>query len=212
VPSEIRAPKLSYEMIRRSADDFLLTYHPAMVLPVPIEEIIDLRLRVNIVPVPGLRQAFDIDAFTSSDCTEITVDEAIYNRQPHRYRFSLAHELGHMVLHGAIYQHATFRTVDDWIAFVRECPGDEHTWLEYQAYSFGGLILVPRQLLESETEGAVRKALESGVNVHPSDAAAWEYIAEYIASRFWVSREVVLRRLPLDKVITLRWLRSRQFL
>jgi hypothetical protein len=95
VPTEIRAPKLRYEDIRRRADDFLATYHPSRALPIPVEEIIDLRLRVNIVPVLGLRQAFDVEAFTSSDCTEITVDEAIYNKQPHRYRFSLAHELGH---------------------------------------------------------------------------------------------------------------------
>jgi Zn-dependent peptidase ImmA (M78 family) len=109
----MRAPKLSYEDIRRRADDFLLTHHPSHVLPIPIEDIIDLQLRVNIVPVPSLRQAFDIDAFTSSDCTEITVDEAIYNKQPHRYRFSLAHEVGHILLHAAIYRLANFRSVDE---------------------------------------------------------------------------------------------------
>jgi hypothetical protein len=74
VPNDIQAPVLSYEEIRRRADDFLATYHPSRKPPVPIEEIIEFRLRINIVPVAGLRRAFDIDAFTSSDCTEIIVD------------------------------------------------------------------------------------------------------------------------------------------
>jgi hypothetical protein len=114
-----------------------------------------------------------------------------------------------IILHAAIYRLATFRTVDEWMAFVCRCPEDEHAWLEYQAYSFGGLALVPRQQLEVEAEEAIRRALDSGINAHPSDVAAWEYIAEFLASRFWVSREVILRRLKLDNIRTVRWLRGK---
>jgi hypothetical protein len=117
-------------------------------------------------------------------------------------------------LHAAIYRLATFRSVDEWIAFICGYSEDEDTWLEYQAYSFGGLVLVPRQALEVEAEEAVKRALDYGINVHPSDVVAWEYMAEYLASRFWVSREVIviLRRLHLDKISTLRWLRSKYLL
>jgi hypothetical protein len=116
------------------------------------------------------------------------------------------------LLHAAIYRLANFRSVDEWMAFVCGCPEDEHTWLEYQAYSFGGLVLVPRQALEVKAEEAVKRALDYGINVHPSDVAAWEYMAEYLASRFWGSREVILRRLHLDKISTLRWLRRKHLL
>jgi hypothetical protein len=47
VPNNIQAPVLSYEEIRRRADDFLATYHPSRKPPVPIEEIIEFRLRIN---------------------------------------------------------------------------------------------------------------------------------------------------------------------
>jgi hypothetical protein len=36
------------------AEDFLATYHPDLDLPIPIEEIIEIDLELDIVPMPGL--------------------------------------------------------------------------------------------------------------------------------------------------------------
>ena len=53
---EIKAPILSYDDVRRRADEFLALHHPDRTIPVPIEEIVEFELGMDIVPTPGLHQ------------------------------------------------------------------------------------------------------------------------------------------------------------
>ena len=106
-------PFLSYRDLRRRAGDFLRTCHPAGTIPVPIEEIVEFRFRIDIIPVPGLQDAFEVDGFISSDLKSITVDTSMQKRRPGRYRFTLAHELAHAVLHRRIFLANRFRRVED---------------------------------------------------------------------------------------------------
>ena len=208
----LHAPYLSDEDIRRRAELFLASHHPSRSLPIPIEEIIDLRLKLHITSVPGLLQAFEIDAFTSSDCRLITVDNGIYQHRPARYRFSLAHELGHIELHRQVYSQAQFRRIDEWKAFVAQFPPDEHRWFEFQAYAFAGYVLVPRQELERETEGALRMAAARGMVIRSTDVDLWAYAASYLAETFEVSMEVIQRRWNKEGIRTRRWLSDKGLL
>ena len=45
---------LPYQQIGQRAEEFLLRYHPSRLLPVPIEEIVEFKLGVDIVPIPNL--------------------------------------------------------------------------------------------------------------------------------------------------------------
>ena len=62
--------------IEAAAEAFLRKYHPSRTVPVPIEEILDLQLRLNIIPVPGLFN-HSIDAFLSAD---LNSGDTIHNR------------------------------------------------------------------------------------------------------------------------------------
>ena len=64
-----------------------------------IEEIVEFDFRINIVPVLGLQREFEVEGFTSGDLKNIYVDEYTYTDRITRYRFTLAHEMGHIVLH-----------------------------------------------------------------------------------------------------------------
>ena len=108
MPNLPNIPYLADAEIRRQAEMVLETYHPSRSLPIPVEEIIDRRLGVHITSIPGLEAVFDIVSFTSSDCHVITVDEFVYFHRPTRFCFSLAHELGHILLHRRIYGEAHF--------------------------------------------------------------------------------------------------------
>ncbi len=70
----IKAPIFPYDEIRNHADHFLIQYHPGMEIPIPIEEIAEFQMGLNIVPIPGLLRAFDVDGFTSSDLFNIYVN------------------------------------------------------------------------------------------------------------------------------------------
>lgn len=207
MPEEIKAPIFSYEQIRLAADAFLTSYHPSRKLPIPIEEIIELHLAIHIVPLPGLQETFGIEAFTTSDRKEIYIDNFVYKRRYRRYRFSLAHEVGHITLHQDLYDAARFRSVKEWKRFITEFPGDEYGWFEYQAYSFAGLVLVPGGELEVHAEQAARTAVRHQIDLY--DDLAWEYMADYISDAFEVSKEVIERRLKHDGIRNVSWLQSR---
>lgn len=112
MPGRPRPAVLSYENLRRLAARFLEAYHPPATIPVPIEEIVEFRFKIDIVPFPELQAAFEVDGFISSDLRTVYVDEFVWEQRPGRYHFTLAHELAHVVLHRRIYQANQFQTVE----------------------------------------------------------------------------------------------------
>lgn len=47
-----KAPFFPYDEIRNHADHFLKQYHPSMEIPIPIEEIVEFQMGLNIVTIP----------------------------------------------------------------------------------------------------------------------------------------------------------------
>ncbi len=197
---EIRAPFLSYENIRGKADEFLGQHHPEGIIPVPIERIVEFKLGMDIVPVPGLRGVIEAEGFTTSDLQEIHVDGDTYERHRHRYRFTLAHEVGHVVLHAEVFEKGQWGNIAGWKAFVNSISEKEHSWLEYHAYSFGGLVLVPRDHLFREAKECVGLIDSEGIDLEEHWDFAWTRIAAHLARRFDVSVPVIEKRLDKDGV------------
>ena len=195
---EFKAPLFSYEDLRRKADDFLAQHHFAGTIPVPIEEIVEFNLGLDIVPTPGLHQLLEVDGFLTSDLREIWVDQFVYESRPGRYRFTLAHEVGHSILHADIFRRRSFRNIADWQAFVNSIPDKEHSWLEYQAYAFAGLVLVPVAPLESAARACVDKVKSEGIDLQENWDFAWSRIAAFLAKQFEVSSQVIEKRLQKD--------------
>ncbi len=54
---------LKPERLEDIAREFLEKYHPSLESPVPIEEIADFDLVLDIIPFPDLRQNWDVDGF-----------------------------------------------------------------------------------------------------------------------------------------------------
>jgi hypothetical protein len=76
---------LTYDETRAEAEEFLDKYHPALTIPVPIEEIVEFDLGMEVIPVLGLRDEITGEAFLSSDLEAIYVDEDTMqrNHSPH---------------------------------------------------------------------------------------------------------------------------------
>jgi len=191
-------PHVSYDQLRRNAEVFLTRFHASKRIPIPIEQIVEFELKLDIVPVPGLEEAFEIVGFTSSDLSEITVDEYVYESQANRYRFTLAHEAGPVVLHADLFKQQRFRRIDDWKDFVRTFPELDLSRLEWQAHSFAGLVLVPGDALERAVRDVIRQVKAQGVN-HERDFAN-DLVVDVVATRFEVSTEVIQRRLGYDQL------------
>jgi len=198
---------LPYQQIRQRAEDFLLRYHPSKELPVPIEEIVEFKLGVDIVPIPNLQRDFEIEGFTSSDLKTIYVDQFILSERPTRYRFTLAHEIGHIVLHKRIFKEIRISSVKSWKTFVDLVDPQDYSALEFQGYAFGGLILVPpselKRLMEinlPDIKHFIKISKSRNIDRDQYLDYAKEKIAQELAPIFDVSTEVIVKRIEYDKL------------
>ena len=59
--AEILVPFKNHDHIKKIASDFLRKYHPKDSYPTPKEEIVEFRLGIDIIPIPGLHEIIEID-------------------------------------------------------------------------------------------------------------------------------------------------------
>ena len=195
----LRIPVLSYENLRGMAKSFLLEHNADGSIPVPIEQIVEFDFGTNIIPIPGLQRVHDVDAFISNDLKSLMVDLGILeSRSPNRYRFSLAHELAHAVLHRDVFDRLRFSDIAEWKAQIMGLSEADREWLEWQAYSFAGLILVPGETLKERLHEAVQLAAMQGVVVQDAPDPAKDYICTWLGRQFEVSAQVIEKRLDKD--------------
>lgn len=193
-------PIHSYEDLRKKADEFLATYNPSGAIPVPIEEIVEFDFGINVVPVLGLQREFEVEGFTSSDLKNIYVDEYVYTDYLNRYRFTLAHEIGHIILHRNLYNTNRISSIAGWKEFINSMTEEEHGWLEYQGYAFAGLVLVPRESLIKHTSELVKKIKGKKISLEHNWDFAWELIIAHLRKAFQVSSSVIEKRLDKDGI------------
>ncbi len=194
-------PILSYDDVRDYAEEFLAEYHSDGSVPTPIEEIVEFDFGMHVIPIPGLKDEVGVDAFLASDLESISVDENVIMHFKVRYRFSLAHELGHHWIHDSLYQSTDIRTVSDWKAVQKEI-GDRYFFFEYQANSFAGLILVSPAALKARFTRRVEEAKTKGLGAgdllrHPLR----HRLVEGLAGDFEVSDQTMTIRLEKDGLL-----------
>jgi Zn-dependent peptidase ImmA (M78 family) len=193
-----RPPVLSYDDIRKRAEEFLEEYHEERTLPVPLEEIVEFDFEIEIVPILGLQRELRVAAFLASDMKRIYVDEEVITGNPERYRFSLAHEVAHFWLHDSLYEQVKIESVADWRR-VQSDLGADYSWFEFQANAFAGLVLVPEEILRHEFRQAAHEAASAGV---PTERLvlfpARQHLIRRLATRFAVNEQVMEIRLEKD--------------
>ena len=203
----LRIQDRSYDELRAIAERFLAEHHPELTIPIPIEEIIEFQLELDIIPTPGLSKGFEIDGFLSRDFSSIYVDDFIQSNRSTRYRFTLAHEVGHLVLHKVLLDEmATFDDVDSWREFVKNLGQDKGSY-EYQGYAFAGYVLVPKHHLSAkvvqcipEIEAEVAAAKCAGISRAAYLDFAVNSLSNKLAGMFDVSAEVIQKRIKTDKL------------
>jgi Zn-dependent peptidase ImmA (M78 family) len=191
-------PYLPYDRLRPIADDFLGKHNASNGFPIPIEAIVDNDFKIDIVPTPGLHRHFDIDSYITSDFSAIHIDDYVYESRPNRYRFSLAHELSHFLIHQDVFAQLSFSTIGQWKESVTSIPEKEYGLLEFQANSLAGLILVPPNELANRF-GIVASTLKVN-DLDINDPAVLDRVESHLADQFKVSKTVILRRLEFDNL------------
>lgn len=144
-----------------SAQRLLSEYDEAFGLgdvpPVPVEEIAESYLLLNITERDDLRTVSGAPKdggrlsglLTAADQT-IWVDAREARRSPERRRFTIAHEVGHWVL------HARQGDVEDFQRFCRpidlKAEEDRGREVEREANRFAAELLMPEEILNARAE------------------------------------------------------------
>jgi hypothetical protein len=180
-------------------------------VPVDIELVAECKYEMDIIPFSGLLREYGVDGFSASDFSAVYVDEFVYQERPTRLRFTVAHELGHRILHRRYLETLQFSTVEEWIEALDSLDREDYDRMEYQANAFAGMVLVPWRHLE----GAFNEQLKI-LTPQIDDAAAsglirGDYldsvvsaIADALLPQYDVSHDVVTIRIKtaeLDKLI-----------
>jgi Zn-dependent peptidase ImmA (M78 family) len=76
----------------------------------------------------------------------------------------------------------------------------DREWLEWQAYSFAGLILVPGEPLKERLGKAVRFATQQGFSIEKAPDPAKDYLCTWLGRQFAVSSQVIEKRLDKDRL------------
>jgi len=186
---ETHPPRWTYNQIKAVTEKFLKDFHPSMVIPIPIEEIVELRLGIELSTYIDLKKEIGIDGFINSEFDEIVIDDYVFNKYEERARFTIAHELGHKFLHSKIYNSLEIKTVGDYVAFQNSVPENDHKWLEIQAHIFAACVLVPTIKLKKEFN-----------KIMGSKPAQIDYSMPYLFE-LPGSPDVILRRLQKESLI-----------
>lgn len=192
---KLNLPHLTYQRIGEIADQFLSKYHPKLSLPIPIEQIAESKLNLKIFEQIDLKKDYDVDSFLTSDLSTIFIDFNIYANVENRTRCSIAHEIGHLILHGELLRKQKINSKDELGKFLDSIDDDDYGWFEYQAYSFASQVLVPKKLLISQ--------IKQRMGYLPDKTAleTLSSIAQDLLEIFQVSGDLMLRRLEKEGVV-----------
>lgn len=187
---------LSYDKIGDVASSFLDLHHTSRLLPIPIEEIAEKELNLTIAPISELKSDCDVEGCLDSSLTTIFIDTNIYMKNEHRAKFTIAHEIGHLILHNKIFRELRISKPEDIYKLTNMITENEYGWLEYQAYTFAGHVLVPKSELI--------KKLRLLLPIFEKRAIRFEElipVAPELYDRFCVSGEVLYRRLEKERLV-----------
>ena len=174
---------LNLSDVTKAAEKFLEKFHPSLALPIPIEDIVERKMGIGLSVVPGIKALIGVDAFINVDFTQITNAAGCFTRFPQRTRFSIAHDIAHLILH------------KEYLSSHDNIDNKDYKFTEIQAQTFAGLILVPTDLLFKEIERRIGKVpkFEAPEILAP--------VAQDLLDIFQVSGEVMLRRLQRENIV-----------
>lgn len=134
----------SLKELRSIAEGIKREYDKENPLEVDIERTIESHYQLTI-DIVALDPACGVEAFLNLTAKTIYIDVNLadldYNE--HRYRFTLAEELGHFVLHSELFKGIS--SLQDYIRVYQSIPEDDFNRFEMDAKALAGMILMPEQ-------------------------------------------------------------------
>lgn len=145
-----------------AAREFSKKYNSDLTIPTPIEDIVEIQLDIKLILIQGLIRNCSVNAFITQDFSTIVVDEYMFSKQPDRIRFTIAEEMGHLFLHKDWYSLNGPKSTEDYLKFQETIDGNLYSFIERQAKTFAGMVLIPSPVIEQKwAEFAQKNSLKT---------------------------------------------------
>lgn len=165
-------------------------------LPIDVDLLVE-KMGIDIFPCPGIKQISATDAFLCKKEKLIYVEQNIPNV---RMRFSIAHELGHLIMHEKVFDDLNFNSIEEWKEVIKNIDGWLWGTLERQADKFAGKLLAPKNLIiqniANYREDILKAKKELGNEYEPLN----EYLAIPLSKVFLVSEWCMKIRLQSENI------------
>jgi Zn-dependent peptidase ImmA (M78 family) len=142
----------SYQELETMAEIFLEAFHRPQDSPlVEIDVIVEADLDIRILHYSNLEALHGLHGYLALSLKKIYIDQNIMDSDlfESRYRFTVAEEVGHYMLHKDLF--AGVKTPDDYLDAVGKISAKEYGKMDMDAKHLGGAILMPAELFRKES-------------------------------------------------------------
>ncbi len=185
-------------------------YTEPVQVPIDIEHLISL-CDIDIIPLKNLRNDFNAKGLIVRNPRggfDIIIDQDHWYNDEFYYRFTLAEELAHILLHVDYYK--TAKNVTDVVSIHNSMSEDEYRMMEQQARNTGSYLLFPRISTLHFFEDWIRAENGNLVRNSSSRTQLCEYVAEELSPILCTSsatlKHILLYRYPepllIDSIIS----------
>ena len=191
---ELKPPLFSIPEIIEKANRFRLKYHGDKSCPVDIVNIVESDLDIYICPISELESRCGTDSFITTSWDKLYVDIRKFGNESYdkRMNFSIAHEVGHFILHKGYRELIMVDTIGDYYRYIEKCPENVYKVLERQANIFAANLLVPGHELKSNIKFLQNKIKEGKIDKLDIGIA--------LSDNFQVSKDVIVNRILNEKI------------
>lgn len=165
--------------------------------------LVELDLKLDVIPFDDLAAKYRVEAALTQDFSGMYVDAESYvfwERGPiwkqNRLRFTVAHEIGHYVLHREQTAKIKFVSFEQFAAYFKADDGPRYI-LEQEANEFAGRLLVPVERLRDHYDRFAQQIAGIMPNWIESEDLRTKF-AETISSKFGVHAQAILTRLDRE--------------
>jgi len=168
-------------------------------LPVEIDTIVEADLDIRILPFSCLEQKYGLHGYLALSLKKIYIDQYIMDEESfeRRYRFTVAEEVAHSLLHKDLFKDVT--TPEEYMVALDKITETEHARMDIDAKRLAEAILMPADLYRKE-------CLKIATEISGKNKSTKSVLFLRLANEFNVSEEAVgyrFRHLGLDSQVSL---------
>jgi len=178
-------------------------------IPIDIELIAERDCGIEIIPVDFLKHDHNVDSWITRDLSIIYIEATFCDPRNKRYRFLIAHEIGHRQMHWDFLREINYRSVTELKEILEGIQKID--WYEHHADQFAANILIPPDQtfpdhvseIYKESEKAAISMTENipgkDVDSFLSSPSFWDVVISKLGDRYVTTDRSVIKRLHMEE-------------